>query len=283
MKITAEQKAFLTTLRCERLSTHESNLRLVDSFENSVNQNLETMLKGEAYEQDQESQIAYYLIKNSEGDILFYFSLKCGLLYDSSREWENLSKLRVIYESLVNLNAEATEEEQKTIAGILESIRSQQGIKKEDLWKLKRYAKNDIIEELQRETADHLKRVGKTFAGIEIVHFCVNEGMRDYWSSCPIQGKMGVVVFWNFLVPIVLDIMKLVGCQYLFLFAADLTPDEILVNYYKSFLGFEDTASHSTAISLYDFACKFLYQETKDLAVRREKFFDNFNPDEDMV
>jgi hypothetical protein len=34
---------------------------------------------------------------------------------------------------------------------------------------------------------------------------------------------------------------------------------------------------------LYDLKCKFLYQEAGSLAEKREKFFNNFNPDEDDV
>ena len=75
---------------------------------------------------------------------------------------------------------------------------------------------------------------------------------------------------------------KIAGCEYLFLFAA-VTPDELLVNYYRSNLGFRDSNEHGTAIPLYDYACKFMYQELKDIEIRREAFYADFNPDEEAM
>lgn len=94
---------------------------------------------------------------------------------------------------------------------------------------------------------------------------------------------MGTVIFWHFLVPKICELRTIVGCEYLFLFAADLTPDEFLVNYYKSNLGFKDSNEHSTAIPLYDYACKFMYQELKDIEKRRLDFYADFNPEEDAI
>lgn len=63
----------------------------------------------------------------------------------------------------------------------------------------------------------------------------------------------------------------------------DTTPDENLVNYYKAFLGFENTNDYGTTISLYDYGCKFMYQKTEFLTKKQMDFFDNFNRDEDAV
>lgn len=65
-----------------------------------------------------------------------------------------------------------------------------------------------------------MKRVGKTFAGIEIVHFCTNDLHREIWNKFNIDQKLGVVVFWMFIVPKILEVMQHIGCEYIFLFAA---------------------------------------------------------------
>lgn len=57
-------------------------------------------------------------------------------------------------------------------------------------------------------------------------------------------------------------------------------PDELLVNYYRSNLGFRDSNEHGTAIPLYDYACN---QELKDIEIRREAFYADFNPDEEAM
>ena len=72
----------------------------------------------------------------------------------------------------------------------------------------------------------------------------------------------------------------MVGCQYLFLFAADLSKGEKLVQYYADQLNFEIPENLATAKPIYDFSCKFMCQEVKGLEKGREEFFNNFNPDE---
>ena len=78
------------------------------------------------------------------------------------------------------------------------------------------------------------------------------------------------------------DLMEIVGCEYLFLFAADLSEDADLVNYYVDNLEFIDASEHSAATPMYDFACRFLCQETSTLQERRTSFFEHFNPDEEV-
>lgn len=285
MQITEEQQQILNSLVCERLSSNENNLRLVDTFCNVRNGSLEHTLKNEAYEEDEAGNIAYYLIKDKDENILFYFSIKCGILYDLFGEEEKLRKINDLFLFLVELEKDpsSTKEDKETIASILESIRTRKGLVKKELSKISHIKKNQIIEDLEKESEDNLKRVGKTFAGVEIVHFCANDNYRLSWEKLNINQKMGTVVFWHFLIPKICELRKIVGCEYLFLFAADLTPDELLVNYYKSNLGFKDSNEYGTAIPLYDYACKFMHQELKDIEERRNNFYLEFNPDEESI
>ena len=252
MQITEEQKRILDSFTCERLSSNPDNLRGVENFCNLRNGSLEHTLKDTAYAEDEANHIAYYLIKDADGNILFYFSLKCGMLYDSLDQGEQLRKLNGLFRFLVELenDSSSTVEDRQTINSILESIRTRKGLVKEDLAKISPIKKNQLLEELEKEPTDHLKRVGKTFAGIEIVHFCANDACRMLWDEFHFQQKIGAVIFWHFVVPKICEAKKLIGCQYLFLFAADLTPDELLINYYETFLGFRSSNEHGTAIPL---------------------------------
>lgn len=80
MNITASQLQILNTLQCERLSSNPDNFSLVDDFYNARNNSLVETLQGDAFADDENNRIAYYVVKSGEGDILFFFSLKCGLL-----------------------------------------------------------------------------------------------------------------------------------------------------------------------------------------------------------
>ncbi len=75
-RITKEQEDILKSFRIERLSSNPDNLFMIDNFKNFRNENLVTRLQSEAYEEDEANLIAYYLVKNTNNDILFYFSLK---------------------------------------------------------------------------------------------------------------------------------------------------------------------------------------------------------------
>lgn len=76
--------------------------------------------------------------------------------------------------------------------------------------------------------------------------------------------------------------MEIVGCEYLFLFAADQTEDALLVNFYAEKLGFECRDEHCAAIPMYDFTCQFMSQKTNVLKEKQQEFFDHFNPDEEV-
>lgn len=72
MKITQEQESILNSLTCERLSENDNNLRAVESFSNWRNENLAETLKDTAFQEDAEGNIAYYVVKHPNGNILFY-------------------------------------------------------------------------------------------------------------------------------------------------------------------------------------------------------------------
>ena len=283
MRITEEQQEILESLVCERLSRNPANMREIDQFLNSKNDKLVERLLNEAYSEDEEDKIAYYLVKDKEGHILFYFSLKCGQLYDKHLDFDLFKLLGELYDGLLKMKSESniSQEDSIVIDKVLEEIRSRKGVLKEDLKKITK--KNQSIDDFEKVFKDDADKVGATFSGIEIVQFCSNEDSLVYWKKYGVNQKLGVVVFWQFIVPIIIKIKELIGCEYLFLFAADDSEDENLVNYYKSWLKFESSNERSAATPVYDLTCKFLYQETCSLKEKRDTFFKNFNPDEDVV
>lgn len=285
MKITEEQLALINTLRCERLSSDEKNLRAIETFYNSRNDNLVDPLRNEAFEEDENGKVAYYLVKDENGEILFYFSLKCGLLYDHYINEKKLQQVKDMLKYLWKLrqDSDTTDDEKQNIDLVFEKLRSRKGFTKSDIEKIKKGQDNQFFDTIEKEFSHGMKRVGETFAGIELVQFCANDKCRHIWENFGLKQKLGVVLFWHFVVPIVHEVMKLVGCQYLFLFAADLSEDEDLVNYYRTFLKFEDSEDKGTAIPLYDDTCKFMYQNVYNLKLEQKRFYENFNREENMV
>lgn len=285
MKISPEQIQILDNLKCQRLKTDAKNLYLVENFSNDINDDIAQTLRNEAFEEDEANTVAYYVVKHPNDQILFFFSLKCGLLFDHFINPDLLKQLQKLSEELTDISDERTltSIQKQDVRDVMEKIRTSKGVTKDDLHKL-RQLKLDILEELEKEfDNENIARVGITFSGIELVHFCSNTDANDTWSNLGLPQLRGTTIFWYFIVPQVLETLKYVGCQYLFLFAADKSKDEKLIRYYEDQLNFKRPDDLATAKPFYDFTCKFMCHEISSLAKEREDFLENFNLNPDNV
>lgn len=277
MKITESQLELLRSLKCERLSSNTANFSLINDFYNTRNNSLVDTLQGDAYDDDENNRIAYYIVKTVDDKILFSFSLKCGLLYDEFIEGDRLKEIKSFYDTILRMSLDEAQpvENKKAIASILESVRSKKGIKKEDVARVLHLSVDS--DEFSKIFGKNLKNVGRTFPGVELVHFCANDAHREEWDEYDLPQNMGTTIFWYFIVPKILEMLKIVGCEYVFLFAADLTPYEELIRYYSDQLKFEKVDEHCVAIPMYDFTCQFMSQKTCELEGKRKQFFEEFN------
>ncbi len=282
-RITERQKKILESFSIERLSSSDTNLHLVANFSNPKSESLTDKIQSDAYEEDENGSVAYYVIKNREGGIVFYFSLKCGQLYDKLIEKEQLRLIKNLFRYFDEIEQEesTSEEDRRLIKEIRESVRTSKGISKAELEKIQK-KDNKAVTDIENVFTENIQRVGQTFAGVEIVEFCINENYRKYMDSLGFFPHFGAVVFWHFLVPIVLEVKKHIGCKYLFLFAADNSDDESLIRYYRE-LHFTDAGKHGAVIPFYDWSCRFMYQEISGLPQGKEEFFNTFNRDEEDV
>ena len=274
MKITDAQKRVIDGLVCERLRSNPANRVVVQSFCNKRNDGIATTLREKAWDEDREGAIAYYVVKSAAGEVLFFFSLKCGgLHYPLDNGYSDLfEKISKILKKLSEDGADLADKDAAKL--MIEKIRSGFGLSKEDVLQLLK--KEKMEREIELENGN-VNRVGFTHSGIELVHFCANDGAKDFWNALGVPHSLGVVVFWAKVVPIVLSVMDFIGCKYLFLFAADSSSDGRLINYYMNRLHFEIPNDIGTSKPLYDLCCKFMCQETKNLKRDAEQFFEEFN------
>lgn len=217
MKITESQLELLRSLKCERLSSNTANFSLINDFYNTRNNSLVDTLQGDAYDDDENNRIAYYIVKTVDDKILFFFSLKCGLLYDEFIEGDRLKEIKSFYDTILRMSLDETQsvENKKAIASILESVRSKKGIKKEDVARVLHLSVDS--DEFSKIFSKNLKNVGRTFPGVELVHFCANDAHREEWDEYDLPQNMGTTIFWYFIVPKILEMLKIVGCEYVFL------------------------------------------------------------------
>ena len=73
MKITDTQLEILASYRCERLSENSDNFTLISDFYNSKNNSLVDTLQGEAYSDDENNRLVYYVIKDKDDHIMMLF------------------------------------------------------------------------------------------------------------------------------------------------------------------------------------------------------------------
>jgi predicted house-cleaning noncanonical NTP pyrophosphatase (MazG superfamily) len=133
---------------------------------------------------------------------LFFFSLKCGLLFDHFINPELLKQLQKLAEDLNDISDDKplTPQQKRDITDVMEKIRASKGVTIEDINKL-RQQKLDILEELEKEFNSDIARVGTTFSGIELVHFCSNTEADDLWDNLGLPQLRGTIIFWRFVVP----------------------------------------------------------------------------------
>ena len=167
MRITDSQKVILEGLTCERLSNSPDNMRLIDNFFNRRNPSLVQTLQNEAMAEDQEGKVAYYIVKDKNDNVLFYFSLKSGTLYDSHLD-ANVIKLfktlnAYIQDSLTD--PDLSDKQRAELNRFQEKIRSHKGITRYDLDNLPK-KKTELFADLEKELSNEFTHLGKTFSSL---------------------------------------------------------------------------------------------------------------------
>lgn len=195
MKIRREQMALINSLRCERLSSNEENFRLIGSFYSVRNNNVAEALLNEAYQEDESGIVAYYVVKDADNNVLFFFSLKCGLLFDEFIEGEKLTRLKELCKTVAEkLNGgNVPIEDIDVLKAFLETVRAKKGVKKDEVARILHTTVDS--QDINTIFDKNIKNVGKTFAGVEIVHFCANDDCRETWDKYGLDQSLGAIVF----------------------------------------------------------------------------------------
>lgn len=278
-KITKQQEAYLNSLICQRIKEDPENARLAKSFINERNPNLPRDLRC-SLEDDKQGKVAYYIIKTAQQEPLLFFSLKCGILYRPGfheRVKAAFNKAKARYQVVAKGKTEpkwaVREIEEMKKDGVLPMhlkarIYNEYFRLKEDL----RMLEKDMLEEQNVK----ISRAEKVYPGVEIVHFCKHDPAEDLWEEAGMGQSLGKTLFWHFVVPKILEINELVGCEYVYLFAADSSEERSLIGYYHG-LNFELPMDMGTTRPVYDYGCAFMCQELGKLKKRQGQFFKAFN------
>ena len=163
MRITTEQQAILDDLICERLRDNPDSEKLMMSFQNEKGSLIVDYLKQRALDEDLEGSTAFYIVRTKENDVLMFFSLKCGEVFDPLSDEDEISE--GFEEYLITLqalkNAEADPEAQKRAVSKLKELSSKKGlplhIVLNDILRKAEY-KRQFLKELSADKVSKMKK-----------------------------------------------------------------------------------------------------------------------------
>lgn len=291
--ITKRQRKILESLVCERLGRSAENRLLLRRFKQShTEEGIDVLGPAVKYgfQEDKSSSTAYYVVKTRKGEGLFFFSLKCGEIFQPlTAEVKSLMAANGFDQFVTNIrNALVTAVDLNDLRDEIKEIigKKKKGVGQAVLQICEKYGtKADILDDLReeekKERNKRILRVFSTYSGIQLVHFCKNVCNEYVWDGLGLgtERSIGEVLFWWFIVPILQELRKLVGCEYAFLFAADASENNSLVKFYAQSLGFNLCQDFGVSKPFYDWTCSFMSMELKDLERLRKRYFDWFNSD----
>lgn len=135
--------------------------------------------------------------------------------------------------------------------------------------------------------------VDKTFPAIEIENLCKNYADendastvdRSHVDNKTIENKIpfGLLVFWFFIIPIIEDISDRVGCEYIYIFAADQSKcvennpkGWKLVSYYRENFGFHDSEELFFIRPDYDDDCYEMIQSVAEAMEKKKSIWERY-------
>ncbi len=273
----AEDRKFYQQYKCEILTSNQINKLLINDFKaDDLGRSLEEYLKANAWSEDSDGETKVYLIKDIDNKVALYFSLKCGLLY------EPYDYFRLASDELdfVNMLIDALKiKDHEAINSYIESGYFD-AEKTDKLYKIAQERIDIKNEGIELGDDESTLKVHKCYSAIELRHFCKNVNYQTEKRKVP----LGVGLFWEVIVPQIYRITDLVGCKYLYLFAADNTPTKEnqhetrkLVQYYKNDLKFEDIQGLTVIKPTYDRSCWGMIQKISDLRKNQEVIWEEFS------
>ena len=245
-----------------------------------ANNTLETYIRDEdkAWTEDSDGETRVYLVKDKTGNIALFFSVKCGLLVGENLE----EKLSDEYQEFVDavIDVKKTKDED-AIRRMYDAGMSMYGEEIDRLFEIADHRLDTKTEATEIGQSENTINVPKCISAIELRHLCKNE---EYVMPKEINIPLGCGVFWEIIVPIIIDITKQVGCKYVYLFAADKTEDlkesemKKLISHYKNNFKFSDCDEGIKFVKPeYDNHCYGLIQSVSMLESNREAIWHEFS------
>ncbi len=275
MRLSKEQKCVLEAFQSVRLQDiAPSELQSIKAPECS---GLVDLFRHETYLADDRcNTLASYVVKNEEGTIMLFFSLRCGELFEEV----DPAKMEIGYKALKGLKTlqaaqkSGAEMPADALLAVYKAKSAGMDINNIEYYGWKR---DNYLHDQKKESHSGISRVSRVYPGVELKFFGINANAREAWRTLGFPKRMGETLFWHVIVPKLEELRTIAGCKFLYLFAADNDPDGSLVNYYKTVLHINAEPCLSANKPSFDYNSMFLYQDIRLLSEYRKSFFETFN------
>ncbi|MBR1559807.1 MAG: hypothetical protein IJ646_06170 [Clostridia bacterium] len=278
-----QTKSYFDRFICEALTSSPENQAETQGFLCSIRGNrLEEYFKKRAWKDDLDGETRVYIIREpGTRQIVLFFSIRCSLAfttYPMDDEYKNLSSAESDYVNMLVmlLQEGALEDYYKNVEGGKAFYSSDRLALLLKIVEHRRTIKNEVN---AAKDSRNVMNVFESYSAIEIRHFC-----RDDRFKVPdeIRYPVGFGLFRQKIIPIIEEVSKKIGCEYLYLFAADRSDngeDQKLISYYKEALCFYDLEDEGVVILKpdYDFHCKGLLQKISQLSFSRDYAWEAFS------
>lgn len=282
MRISEEQLQLLNSLKCERITN--KNIDWLNQIQPiTINGNtieIADFFKGIVCDRDQEAYNSYVIISR-EGNVLLFFTIRCGELINNSlknpsaEEWSYASRCYPLIKNLSDNKDVATN---SMLYEQLVHEAESKGISRNTILNLA-----ILIMDMKKEPARGVQHVESTHSGVELVAFGKTLYADTFQANNNLPKSLSQTMFWHTIVKKVQEIQKIVGCKYIYLFAADSKPEGRLVSLYRNSMHLDADDGLGVNKPHEDWACWLQYQKISELKKWQQLFFDDYNPGEDDV
>lgn len=281
--MTLEQtKAYFDSFICEVLTSSPHTEDELQDFSCKIRQStLEDYFKTKAWKADKNGENRIYIIREPKNKkIVFFFSLKCGTLFTTYDLDDNYRALPNAEKGFVNalINARRTHDDEAfyELLNQGKDVFPDSIVLYQNIAEHRANKKNEINEV---NDARGVMKVQECYSALEIRHLCRSDAFK---MDNNVTYPLGFGLFWRKIIPIILAVAQKVGCEYLYLFAADRSDnpdDKKLVSYYKDALGFREVDEEGV-IALkpgYDDNCIGLLQSVDQMVQTSHYAWESFS------
>lgn len=278
---TNERREYFRGFKCEVLTAKaENKVKIGEFVSKKADNSLETYIRdvNKAWSEDSGGETRVYLIKDKSDNIALFFSLKCGLLVGENLDEKLSDEDKMFVEAVMEVKRQKDDD---AICRMYEAGESIYGTDVDRLFYLADERLETKTEAAEIGQSENTINVPNCISAIELRHLCRNE---NFQIPPELGVPLGFGLFWEVIVPVIIDITQKVGCKYLYLFAADKSEEredrEIkkLISYYKNVFKFSECDEGIKFVKPeYDNYCYGLIQEVAELECNREAVWHEFS------